>query len=775
MAAKHRATQQEFELEYLDNIWSRAALLLTGSVMAARFLTTENPRGWTGSLSAWAYAEPGPGPVTTLIFAGLLLLAFCFWLTGAVRSGRMARWPVWLVLGVLALSLCTIIAATLASERRIAAHLAADWITQWLTLLMLLDLLRNRGYRKILLTAVLATATLVSVKCIYQAHIELPEMLANYRQEPGKMLYGIGVVPGTAQAAQFEERIRQGQATGYFALGNVTASGLILAVMATIGLVADRIFTIRQKFSRLLGLLLLGLAVVMVYAIVLTGSRGAMAGLGLAAVLFASYLGVRRIAWRIFRVLQFGRYYRTIALVIVALVLVAVLAVVGFGLKYDSLGVKSLTYRWHYWVGSARMFYDFPWFGVGPGNFKFHYPAYKLTQAVEEVANPHNPIVQMFTETGLFGGLSLIALLAGIFVVTTCPTIHSPAVDAAGLKDRLRVRPLLWLVLLALGAFALRTAVNTEGPALLRLLSAAANPEDVPVLILGLIAPLAVWIIAFLIVVCDSDDLSGNNLPVTPLVRIAIICGLVGFVLNDQITSALLDSGGGTVFWVFAALAVVMHPSKAKEYYNLSRIDRYLVLILVAMGVMGFVGTIFVPAAREQLHLKQALQDYRNGRSADIIEAESDRAAQMLPSDPWPHAFAARVLAEQRFFDQALAQQRRAVDKNPYDWTAHFDLARLLAEQANRSASKKKWASTIQAMHRALECYPTSPVLHEYLADLFAKQQDWANAAWYYKQALGFNEAKKLDPNYQWPREHRRQVEDKLRIAQEHLARGQQP
>ena len=77
MTFKHRTAKQEFGVTHLDNIWSRLALLSVGSVLVARFLTTENPRGWLGPLSAWAYAEPGPEPVTTLIFSGLLLLAFC--------------------------------------------------------------------------------------------------------------------------------------------------------------------------------------------------------------------------------------------------------------------------------------------------------------------------------------------------------------------------------------------------------------------------------------------------------------------------------------------------------------------------------------------------------------------------------------------------------------------------------------------------------------------------------------------------------------------------
>ena len=773
MASKRRAVQQPSDLGHLDNIWCRAALLLIGSVVVARLLITENPRGWTGSLSSWAHIQPGPGPVTTLIFAGLLLLAFCLWLAGAAHSGWMVRWPRWLVLSILAMSVCSVIAAALASERRISAHFAANWITQWLAFLMLLDLLRSRGYRKILLTAVLATAALVAVKCIHQAHVELPEMIAQYQQDPEKMLSAIGATAGTTRAVQFEERIRQGQATGYFALGNVTASTLILAVMAAVGLAADRIFTIRQKLSLPFGLLLLGVAVMMVYAIVMTGSRGAMVGLGLGAVLFAGYLGIKRIAVRKSGSLRFVAHYRTIVLIALALVVVTVLAVVGLGLKYNSLGIKTLTYRWHYWVGSARMFREFPWFGVGPGNFIFHYPAYKLPEAVEEVANPHNPIVQMFTETGLFGGLSLIACLAGILVMATSPAVRSGTAVVAGYKDKLRVRPLLWLLLLALGAFGLRTAVNPEGSMLLRVLSGAATSEDGPLLLLGLIAPLVAWITGFLIVICDSDDLSGKNLPATPFLRIAIICGLAGFLLHNQITFALLDSGGGTLFWVFAAFAVAMCPSMSRENYHLARLDRYLVVVLMVVGLVGFIRTILTPAVSEQLHLSEATQAYRSGRSSKIIEAALDRAARALPSDPWPHTFSARVLAERGLFERSVAQQRQAVDRNAQDWTARFDLAKLLAEQARRSASHQKWASAIQSMYQALERHPTSAVLHEYLGNLYTEQQDWASAANHYERALDCDEDKKLDRNHQWPDEHRRQVEEKLKAVQKHSSDGQ--
>ena len=100
-------------------------------------------------------------------------------------------------------------------------------------------------------------------------------------------------------------------------------------------------------------------------------------------------------------------------------------------------------------------------------------------------------------------------------------------------------------------------------------------------------------------------------------------------------------------------------------------------------------------------------------------------------------------------------------------------MPKLLAEQARRSESKQGWTSAIQAMYQALERHPTSPALHEYLGYLYAEQQDWVSAAKHYKRALGFDEDKKLDPNHQWPDEHRRRVKEKLKAVERHLPGGQ--
>ena len=69
--------------------------------------------------------------------------------------------------------------------------------------------------------------------------------------------------------------------------------------------------------------------------------------------------------------------------------------------------------RWQYWQASAKMYADHFLTGVGPGNFAYFYPRYKLPAALETVTDPHNFLLTILTQ---FGPLGLVGFLALIFV-----------------------------------------------------------------------------------------------------------------------------------------------------------------------------------------------------------------------------------------------------------------------------------------------------------------------------------------------------------------------
>jgi hypothetical protein len=73
---------------------------------------------------------------------------------------------------------------------------------------------------------------------------------------------------------------------------------------------------------------------------------------------------------------------------------------------------KSLLYRFQYWEATATMIADHPWFGSGPGNFQHYYSAYKLPEASESIADPHNLFFEVAATAGLPALLVFVALLA---------------------------------------------------------------------------------------------------------------------------------------------------------------------------------------------------------------------------------------------------------------------------------------------------------------------------------------------------------------------------
>ena len=127
--------------------------------------------------------------------------------------------------------------------------------------------------------------------------------------------------------------------------------------------------------------------VLMIFCLLLTGSRGGFAAFGvmaLTALWCRVPKGDRRLA-------------------IAAGVLVAVLAgvfVLGQRGGLIHLGTKSLGARMDYWRGAVAIAKDHPWVGTGPGTFGSIYPKYK-TASTEETRAVHNNFLQMWSDSGV--------------------------------------------------------------------------------------------------------------------------------------------------------------------------------------------------------------------------------------------------------------------------------------------------------------------------------------------------------------------------------------
>ncbi len=69
----------------------------------------------------------------------------------------------------------------------------------------------------------------------------------------------------------------------------------------------------------------------------------------------------------------------------------------------------SLAFRFQYWRSTWQMVLDHPLFGAGPGNFQAIYERYREASATEQIAEPHNFLMETLAAGG-FIGLGLLIL-----------------------------------------------------------------------------------------------------------------------------------------------------------------------------------------------------------------------------------------------------------------------------------------------------------------------------------------------------------------------------
>ena len=233
---------------------------------------------------------------------------------------------------------------------------------------------------------------------------------------------GVDPAPDSPERKLFEDRLNSTEPLATFALANSLAGFLAPWFLVALGIAAaarggaDATAALKSGPSRA-GMraaesverpgrvaLAAGAAAVFIgFCLLLTKSRTALlaAGLGICLVA-ASRWSIRRLfTWKILAA----------AVVVFGLLAAAIAAGV-----WDRLVVtetpKSLLYRFQYWEATAAMIADHPWFGCGPGNFQHYYTAYKLPEASESIADPHNLFFEVAATAGLPALLVFVALLA---------------------------------------------------------------------------------------------------------------------------------------------------------------------------------------------------------------------------------------------------------------------------------------------------------------------------------------------------------------------------
>ena len=391
----------------LGEFLRRAALGLTAMLVVSRaYFPSEDAQSGSGLIWVFAMLATSAIAIASYAFAGKLRV----------------RWS-WADAAVVALMLLVAVSASHAADRRPAITMAWEWGSLGFLYVLIRNLPRSRGESAALAGAVVATAVAVAAYGLYQVPVEFPQLRDLFQRNPGLVMQRMGVDPNSPAVQALKSRLYSNEPFSTFALPNSLA-GFLVGPMALAFAVALENLRREGRGSRLVAL---GMAsvpgLIMLACLVLTKSRSAYIGLFVALLV---------LAWRARRALP-TKILASSGIGLV--VLVGALVVGGVATKQLDIqviteGPKSLRYRLEYWVGAWGVITDAPspfgrsravtasrppgtfWSGVGPANFATPYLGHKLPEASEEIQDPHNMVLEVWADSGVFAMLALLAALA---------------------------------------------------------------------------------------------------------------------------------------------------------------------------------------------------------------------------------------------------------------------------------------------------------------------------------------------------------------------------
>jgi hypothetical protein len=378
---------------------------------------------------AEAHAGHDPGPATGLVLDLLFCVPALLVLARRAVDVNYTVLACGSMLPMALLAILAVISPLWAADRFAslvsASHFFCAMVFLWSTVQVV------RSWRHLRLIAGMLVGLLIALSLAgYNFRIsELPVLRDTFNSNKTAILIQHNFKPDTFEAKMFENRILQGQPMGYRASPNTYAALLVMLGLVAAGVIVQR----RADGDHWAWILVPLLATAATLPLIRwTQCRAAYATPVLGALILLALAPLRRWLARHFRLAWFTG---------VGIVAAGAAFVIFHGMRHGSLWHESLTFRWHYWIGSFRILtdgfyhaarqYAHFFFGVGWENFGPHYLGQRLAIAPEEIRDPHNFAVRVFVELGMIGGILLIAWMLWLWWDLTRPAV----VDAAAATE----------------------------------------------------------------------------------------------------------------------------------------------------------------------------------------------------------------------------------------------------------------------------------------------------------------------------------------------------
>jgi O-antigen ligase len=368
---------------------------------------------------------------------------------------------------------------------------------------------------------------------------------------------------------------------------------------------------------------------------------------------------------------------------------------------------KSLKYRAYYWSGTLSMLADHPLVGSGPGNFRQHYLRYKLPESSEEISDPHNLFLGIWTSGGLLalcGLLLWISWVAYRVLVESRSVAESPPSDAhprsAGRKSQRDsgglVRwtdPTFWGAAAGFGLVVVSEWV--VGQAVERTLLMLFG-------FLLLVGGLHRWRLdAGVTVACATAAVLALGIH---------LLGAGGIQMPAVVQMPLVLS-------VLALpLATVARPASGRSH-----------IAVGILGLLGFVGCLFtatLPVLSRAAEM--GLGDAEAARGNSLVAQEHYEAAARADvfSPRPPTRMADQLFRQSRIasadaeplFQQAVRLARRAIDLDEFAYGGYVRLSRFYQSRFRQSADPEDARQAQEALLAAVGRYPNNAALVAELA-----------------------------------------------------------
>jgi tetratricopeptide (TPR) repeat protein len=691
--------------------------------------------------------ESAPGG-ETLWIVQLDFAAVILWVWSCLRSGNYAvRWSLfdcalWVLVAAHCLSAAVVFVT--GGDRRTALNLAWEWVGLGATFFLLRQTIQTALDARRLASMVVALAVVLSGLGIWQHYVyyrmasrEYSDMMSKLdalqkdphanAQELGKLQFTLqsqGIPTDETGRRQYENRLRfSNEAMGPFALAN-TFAGFLLVMLVLAGELFRTLPRPRPK-----GLIAAWAVafVLFLYCLILTKSRTAWTGLVVAAALWGTTLLVRNRQWFKRRTLLW------VGLGSVGVVLLFVIAALGKGFDVEviSEAPKSLSYRFQYWNGAVHTIAASPRtviFGTGPGNFRQHYLRYKVPESSEEIADPHNWLLDLWASGGVLAVVSFLVCVVLALIPFRKRWTGDDDIDSAKPEQVPSWTtdlpgPVLGFVLALVAPVA----------------SASGNFDGWQLVLL------AAWVITFAIL--------QRGLGSARLAAIALGVAALGLMIHLSGAGGIEMPATVQLLLVLAALAFATLDQLAD-----GKASPRLVMAIGGIGVVLFV-SLFFTGTLLVVNRRAAIA---SGEQALLIDGNFDRAVEDFgqaavhdsfspdPHDKLADTYFARWQASPPgvgidYFAKAQGALKSATQQDPLNFSRYRRLGQFYLAKFARSQDVADAKAAADALERAVDMYPTEASLRSECATAFFQAGKPAEAKGQAQKALELDES-----NHRW-------------------------